>query len=355
MARSQLMISLSQPVRALLDLLQFRCGVSIDIVDPALRPVPPLSSADLAGPLEEPGVRERCLAALRSGETRIDLGPPVPLALYPVRRDGQIAGLLIITRRGGRSVAILDEDEHRQLEAVSQIARGVVENGLAVGEELTQAADRTRRLQGILRFISQLSARDGERDMMQAVVQAATVWFDLDCRIYYREPDGDFSLFAALPGVDRNDANSRLDGSRIRNLAAVRRLFSFSDVEVLDWPARRGEVLVVPVGEGPDWVMLLNGAIEPEVELTFTTIAHVIRGELGQEAHRRTAQWQQRLAVHTTQADLAGRAGAGAVARRTGGLRRRRWRARDARAVRRPATRVDRGWDPRASPSAAGE
>ena len=298
------MISLSPSVRALLDLLQFRCSVAIDIVDATLRAVPPLSSADFVGVIEEPGVRERCLAVLRSGETLIDLGPPVPLALYPVRRDGQIVGLLVITRRGGKPAAFLDDDEHRQLEAVSQIARGVVENGLTVGDQLTQAADRTRRLQGILRFISQLSARDGESDMMQAVVQAATVWFDLDCRIYYREPDGDFSLFAALPGVDRSDANSRLDGSRIRDLAAVRRLFSFSDVEVLDWPARRGEVLVVSVGEGPEWVMLLNGAIEPEVELTFTAIAHVIRGELEQEAHRRTEHWQQRLAVHTIQADL---------------------------------------------------
>ena len=52
--------------------------------------------------------------------------------------------------------------------------------------------------------------------MMQAVVQAATVWFDLDCRIYNRALDGDFALFAALPGIPRDELQERLDGGDSR-------------------------------------------------------------------------------------------------------------------------------------------
>jgi hypothetical protein len=161
-----------------------------------------------------------------------------------------------------------------------------------------QAADRSRRLKGILRFIGQLAVRDGEHEMMQAVVQAATVWFDLDCRIYNRAPDGDFALFAALPGLARNEVQERLDGRRFQDMPPVHRLNSSSDLDMVGWSGRRDEVLVFSVGTGPDWLIILAGVLDPEVEVTFTAIAHVIAGELRRTADRRIEHWRDRLRRH---------------------------------------------------------
>lgn len=293
-ARPALMLTLSSAATALLEVLQFRCGVSVDFVDAALQPVPSMPADDFAGPLSEPGVRELCLAALRTGEAREHRELAVPLGLYPVRRDGQVVGLLIIARRGG-SRALLAEDEYRHIDTVGQIARATVENDLATVALASSAGDRARRAQAILRFIIQLTARHGERRMMHSVVQAATVWFDLDCRIYYRDIDGDFTLFEALPDIDPGAAAARLEVGQLKDAAAIRRIFSSAEPDLTDWPSRRAEVLVVPVGEAPDWVMLLNGAIAPDVELTFFAIAHTLSGELAKAARRRHDRWEEQL------------------------------------------------------------
>ena len=299
------MITLSPAARALLDVVQFRCGVSFDLIDATLAPVHPPLASDFAGTIAEPGVRERCLAVLRSGESRVERDLSIPLAFNPLRRDREIVGL-IITRRSRTPLAALgDGDVYRQLEAAGQIATAAVEIDLVTGAQLAQAWDRTRRLQGILRFIGQLAARDGERTLMQAIVQAASVWFDLDCRIYNREPDGSYVLFAALPGIDRSEIKARLDGAALRNLAAVRRLSSAADLEAVGWTGRRGEVLVFGVGREPDWIFLLTGVFEPDVELTFAALAHVVDGTLQQVAHHRVEHWLERLTAHAVDANLA--------------------------------------------------
>ena len=297
------MLTLGPAIMALLDVLQFRHGVSIEVVDANLRAAQPATPADFAGILDEPGVRERCLAALRSGEGCVERGLPVPLGIYPLRPEREVVGLLIVARRRTRGDASLDQDEFRHVEAAGQVARAIVESELVRGQELAEAADRSRRLKGILRFLGQLSARDGEREMMHAVVQAATVWFDLDCRVYTREPDGDFGLFAALPGLARGELQQRLDGRRFQDMPKVRRLTSSSDLEMVGWSGRRDEVLVFSIGAGPDWLIILTGVLDGDVEVTFSAIAHVISGELRRATDRRIEHWRARLLTVTVEAE----------------------------------------------------
>jgi len=296
------MLTIGPAIVALLDVLQFRHGVSIEIVDASLRPAQGAGTSDFGGILEDPGVRERCLAAIRSGEGRVERGLPIPVGIYPLRPEREVLGLLIVVRRRTRGDTPLDQDEFRHVDAAGQVARAVVESELVRGQELARAADRSRRLIGILRFIGQLVARDGEHEMMQAVVQAATVWFDLDCRIYHREPDGDFTLFAALPGIARQELRERLDGGRFRDMPQVRRLTSSADLDMVGSSGRRDEVLVFSVGGGPDWLIILTGVLDTEVEVTFAAIAHVIGGELRQKMDRRIEQWRVRLHAQTLEA-----------------------------------------------------
>jgi GGDEF domain-containing protein len=304
-SRHPVMLSLSSTVIPLLDVLQFRCGVALEVLDASLRSVHPERSRDFAGVTQEPGVREACLAVLKSGEGRIDRSLLQPLGIYPLRRDREIVGLLLVARRGQDAASLVAADESVHLEAAGQLARAVLENDLVVSAKLAQTTDRTRRLQGILRFITQLAARDGEREMMHAVVQAATVWFDLDCRVYHVDPDDSYRLFAALPGLDRSKLETRLDGARARDMAATHRLSSVADLEMVDWPGRRGEVLVFSIGERPDWIIMLAGVLEPEVELTFSAVAHVISGELTTAARLRRERWQRRLSALTSEGQTA--------------------------------------------------
>ena len=56
---------------------------------------------------------------------------------------------------------------------------------------------------------------------MHAVLQAATVWFDLDCRIYERQDDGSFLLAGTLPGAEQPATGARIDASRAEQLLAA--------------------------------------------------------------------------------------------------------------------------------------
>src|SRR4026207_1262877 len=105
------MLTIGPAILALLDVLQFRHGVSIDIVDASLRPAQGVGTSDFGGVLEDPGVRERCLAALRSGEGRIERGLSVPLGIYPLRPEREVIGLLLVVRRRTRGDTPLEQDE----------------------------------------------------------------------------------------------------------------------------------------------------------------------------------------------------------------------------------------------------
>src|SRR4029453_4626903 len=98
---------------------------------------------------------------------------------------------------------------------------------------------RNRRVHGILKFLLQLGADpDNEREMMKAVIQAATVWFDADCRIYQPQPDDSFLLPPMLPGAAGQGGGVRLEAMRAEKLIASRRLPSAGDLEELGHAGR---------------------------------------------------------------------------------------------------------------------
>jgi hypothetical protein len=214
----------------------------------------------------------------------------MPVAIHPLRLDREISGLVLVTR-GGRPGA----DDAEDLQTVGLLARGILENDLVRTRQLARGSERVRRLQGILRFLGQLKSLHGGSDMMQAVVQAATVWFDLDCRIYHAAPDGSYALLAALPGVDPPELRPRLDGGRLREICAARHVTSMADLEFLAGPARRGSALVLGAGLDDEVVLVLIGVIDDEVELTFGAIALAIGGELQIAARARLEHWRRRL------------------------------------------------------------
>jgi hypothetical protein len=298
------MIRISEPVAALLDLIQFRQGVSIEVLDTSLRPAQPARQGEFAGAVEEPAIRAQCLVVLRTGESRIDGGRAAPVAIYPLRLDREISGLILVTRSAGRATPRADGDEAQTLQTVGLMGRAILEDDLSRTRQLARESERIRRLQGILRFLGQLKSMHGA-DMMQAVVQAATVWFDLDCRLYHGGPDGNYALLAALPGVEPPEVRQHLDGQRLREICAARHVTSVTDLEFLSGAVRRGSALVLGAGLDDEVVCVLIGSIDSEVELTFTAITQAIGGELQLAARARLSHWQRRLAVRAAAPDVA--------------------------------------------------
>ena len=289
-------MKLSVATWSVLDLLRLRFGVTLQLFDVALEPV--LGEGIPAGEslIDEPGMRERCLAVVTTAEAGSPRQASRAVVTMAIRVGREIQGVLISTMPEHKTRELRDE-ELAAVDAAAHIARMVIEADLALSGELSHVRESARRLQGILRFLGVLTDHATEAEMMQSVVQAATVWFDLDCRIYYRSDASTYSLYAALPGLDAHDVQGHVPADRMRAIAGAGRVTGPGDLEDLGWRSRRGEALLLPFGRDPDWIMLVGGAITADVELTFHAITHVLTSGLQRAASERDAYWRDRLAA----------------------------------------------------------
>jgi hypothetical protein len=291
-------LNFSPAAWVLLEMLQQLAGVSLEIVHVWLHPVRQAPSGEFAAAIEEPGIAEEALKAVRTGEVRIDASRATAFGIFPLRRAREIVGCLIVTRRRAATEGANTAADIQLLERAGALARTALESDLELTAQVAQTQAMTRRLHGILRFVGQLGAYETDREVMNAVLQAATVWFDLDCRIYQREPDGSFRLAGFLPGAEQPAAGLRIDAVRAEQLLEARRFPSAGDLDDLGLTGRRDEVLLLPVGLGrPEWIILLAGMLDSNAELTFTAIARVLSGELQARELTRIERWQDRLAA----------------------------------------------------------
>jgi hypothetical protein len=285
----------SAAATALLESIEQQAGVSLEIVQVPPDPLREAASGLLSA-VESPAISEEVLKALRTGEVRAGRVADTTFGVFPLRREREIVGCLIASGRlrGGGTA----RERGREVEEAGALARGVVEADLAVYAQLGSTRALTRRLRGTLRFLGELNSYGSERALMQAVLQAASVWFDLDCRVYEKQPDGGFLLVETLPGDgDTPAAARRLAPARVAQLVAQRRFPSAADLDDLALGGRRDEVLVLPVESGDaEWVILLAGTIDGHIELTFTTIARALTSELRAREIVVLDRWQQQLA-----------------------------------------------------------
>ena len=286
-------LTLSPAGLALLEMLEQQTGVAFEVLHLWLDPVRHSASSDFAQRMEEPEVAEEVLKALRTGEVRVGQIRGAAFGVFPLRRAREVVGCLVASQRvttdKTSSAAV------RTIEEAGALARGILESDLQVNAQLAASQALTRRLHATLRFLGQLGTYESDRDVMHAVLHAATVWFDLECRIYSRRPDGRFVLSGALPGVEQ--AGQPLEAERAAQLVAARRFPPAGELDDLGFNGRKDEVLVLPVGIGePAWLILLAGSLDSNVELTFGAIARVLTGDLQARELARLERWQNRLA-----------------------------------------------------------
>lgn len=288
-------LNLSQPAWTVVDMLQEQLGVTIEVLDSSMRPHRGAEGAEVSSATEEPRIAEETLKSLRTGELRIDRTTGAPVGIFPLRVGRQVAGCLVVS---ARATAAGETRVAPDVEGAGHLARTALEADLTLTTQLGDARYRNRRVHGILRFLSQLGGDASEREVMNAVIQAGTVWFDVDCRIYHRQPGGSFLLAAVLPGVEQRPTAPHLDKARVDKLVSSRRFPSGGDLDDLGLVGRREEVLVLPVGPPslPEWLLILAGTIDQEVDLTFSAIAKILAGELMVREAKRVEAWQDLLA-----------------------------------------------------------
>jgi hypothetical protein len=283
-------LTLSPAGLALLEMLEQQTGVSFEVLHLWLDPVRHSPSGDFAQRMDEPEVAEEVLKALRTGEVRVGHIKGAVFGVFPLRRAREVVGCLVASQRTQGD----PPSGSKATEEAGALARGILESDLQATGQLAATQALTRRLHATLRFLGQLGTYESDRDVMHAVLHAATVWFDLDCRIYSRRPDGRFVLSGALPGVEQ--AGQPLDAERAAQLVAARRFPPAGELDDLGFTGRKDEVLVLPVGiTEPAWLILLAGNLDSHVELTFGAIARVLTGDLQARELARLERWQGRL------------------------------------------------------------
>jgi len=289
-------LTLSPASLSLLELIERQAALSLDVVHVWLDPVRRPASTAIRSLLHETEVAGEILKALRTGEVRVGMFQAGAIGLFPLRRGRDIVGCLIVSRPGSD---MPDEATARlAIESAGALARGILESDLSLSSQLTASLAATRRTHATLRFLGQLGTYDSDRDVMHAVLHAAHIWFDLECQIYERRPDGRFVLSGALPREER--PAMPLDAERAGQLIAARRPFP-GDLDDLGVEGRAGDVLVLPVGgREPTWLIVLTGAIDTQVELAFEAMARVMSADLQARELARVDRWQRRLTQSPT-------------------------------------------------------
>lgn len=173
---------------------------------------------------------------------------------------------------------------------------GALEGGLLNGRERDEG-DRTRRQAAVLRFLSAMHDIAGERDLVQALIQASAVWFDLDARAYRRELTGGFIAEMWLPGAQADGYPREIACGDLELRGAPRRLSSMADLDRLGWSSFQSEVLLLPLAGGPtvNWVIVVAGQVGQEAEAMLTVACRTAGAIVEHLAERRSRALEGRL------------------------------------------------------------
>jgi hypothetical protein len=156
-----------------------------------------------------------------------------------------------------------------------------------------------------MRFLSQMHDIGTEADLIQAVIQAAAVWYDLDVRAYRRDLGGVDRLDAWLPGADLDADPRELTTGSLVSPDQVARIGSMADFEQLGWHNAQREVALLPISPGGRirWLLVVPGAIDRETEATLTLVCRTAASVLEQLASWQAREVTDRLAVVLAQAN----------------------------------------------------
>lgn len=174
----------------------------------------------------------------------------------------------------------------------------------------TRSGDRgptSQRLSAALRHLVQVAGAGQERDLIDVVLQAAAIWYDLDVRGYRRNLHGRFVLEAWLPGADLSSAPRDFSGFATVSGCDVVRISSFAEQEQLGWHGLPGDLLMLPIPfdaqAQPRWVLVTSDKFDSPVDPCLLMLCQILGSLLQQSAAKAVEEVQQRLLHGLVQSD----------------------------------------------------
>ena len=163
--------------------------------------------------------------------------------------------------------------------------------------------DRARRLSAVMRFVAQMRDTPGETELVDSLVQAAAVWYDLDARAYRRGLDGRYELAVHLPGADVADDPGTLDGCDLVSRDAACRVASLSELEQLGWHGQQAEMLLLPVAAADTirWIIAIAGTVDHETEDLLLLVCRTAGGVIERQDAKRAGEVGSRLGRRMSQ------------------------------------------------------
>lgn len=168
-----------------------------------------------------------------------------------------------------------------------------------------EPGERVRRASAAMRFLSQLHGIGSEAELIQAVIQAAAVWYDLDTRAYRRDLRGVDRLDTWLPGAEVGADPRELTTGSLVSPDQAAHISSMADFEQLGWHNAQREAALLPIAPNGriHWLLVVPGAIDREVEATLMLVCRTAASVLEQLASRQAREVSDRLAASLAQAD----------------------------------------------------
>jgi len=165
--------------------------------------------------------------------------------------------------------------------------------------------ERVRRLAAVMRFLTQMHGIGAEADLIQAVIQAAAVWYDLDVRAYRRDLRSVDRLDTWLPGADLDADPRELTTGALVSPDQAARISSMADFEQLGWHNAQREVALFPISPGGAvrWLLVVPGAVDPDTEATLMLVCRTAASVLEQLAARKARELTEQLAAALAQAN----------------------------------------------------
>jgi hypothetical protein len=256
---------LSKALTQLFERARTRFGVDVQILDGSLQPLYPDAETALDRAIRESDatrvVVEECVTTGRPGHVLVGPDGKDRYDLVPLRlRPGANRPLALASLR----LAATATDRVRNFWA--DFVRATIEADAENLEALAEERGKSRRLLGTLRFLRHLAPIDAEADVAYALIQSAAIWFDADARVYRRDLNGEFLLYAALPGAVIEPAARRMALPPLGEGVELHRTSSAAL-----WGDANGHdvtLVLLGAGEEPASVLVLLGAkVDDETHL----------------------------------------------------------------------------------------
>jgi hypothetical protein len=167
---------LSSALSQVLERARTRFGLEVEILDGELRALYPEAGTEFSRSIRtNTELRQTLREVLLVGHPKDVEEAGERYRVYPLRQSGgptTPTGGLLAVKGSVPTVAAADATPW------SEFARAAIEADLSAGDSLREQRQHSRRLLAILRFLRYLIESANEAELMQALVQAAAVWFD---------------------------------------------------------------------------------------------------------------------------------------------------------------------------------